>query len=544
MKNLTLFTIFVLTVISHHPIKAQHAEIVTNKLYGGSDYDEFRFIRPFNINQIITGGYSNSSNGNLTSNNGLTDQWLLSVDVTYNPEWSVNSGGIGYDEINGIEVTDGGDIVAACGTDGFGGILGCNTAGRNAHLFEVDPSGTLLNQTCIAGSLDDVALGICKRPLAYGNPGFMVWGTTKSVDGDFTGLPSHGSADAYIARVSENLVLQSIKNFGSSGYDVPKGIVPGPDNTWIVAIESDGSDGDMSGTNPLGSDDIVVFKLDDDLTVLQKKRFGGTLVDHILQMNKIYQFKNKNSGEVLVNDGIVLIGATNSHDFAGCSDSAVNAFVMLLDYSLNVVWQTCIEGSGDDLAHGGVQSAEDPVYYIVGETGSSNHDFTSNFGILDGFLAALDINTGNLLWTQNYGGSGVDKGFDILELPNGNLLTANNTSSTDHDVTDVPYGSADGWLVEFDVFTGIKAVNSDKQSLKVFPNPARDQLSLYPGRQLFKADLLIYDYSGHLCAKSVVVTGNSAEKVLVPVQALSPGLYTVLLRDEKLSQAARFIVSH
>ncbi|HZG00809.1 MAG TPA: hypothetical protein VEY71_07395, partial [Chitinophagales bacterium] len=87
--------------------------LVWQKCLGGSGYDILRSIRHTVDGGFIAAGWSASSDGDLTDNNGLNDYWLVKLDSAGAIEWQKSFGGTGNDEAYNIDqTTDGGFVLA------------------------------------------------------------------------------------------------------------------------------------------------------------------------------------------------------------------------------------------------------------------------------------------------------------------------------------------------------------------------------------------------------------------------------------------------
>ena len=91
-------------------------------------------------------------------------------------------------------------------------------------------------------------------------------------------------------------------------------------------------------------------------------------------------------------------------------------------------------------------STED--FLVVGKTRSSNGDVHRNNGISDYWIIKLNAD-GDTLWTRSFGGSQFDQGVCALEKPNGNYLVVGDSQSDDYDLPG-NYGISDIWILELD----------------------------------------------------------------------------------------------
>lgn len=114
--------------------------------------------------------------------------------------------------------------------------------------------------------------------------------------------------------------------------------------------------------------------------------------------------------------------------FAGGED----AFVVKLNSSGGIVWQTFLGGSGNDRANGVSVDASGNIY-VVGEswdTWQGDSAPKRAFGaVVDAFVVKLN-NNGGIVWNTFLGGYSIDWGMDIALDPAGNIYIGGISSNT------------------------------------------------------------------------------------------------------------------
>ncbi len=65
-------------------------EIEWQKCYGGSEHDYFTSIKKTFDGGYILGCWGSSMDGDVSSNYGLTDIWIVKIDIDGNIEWEKN----------------------------------------------------------------------------------------------------------------------------------------------------------------------------------------------------------------------------------------------------------------------------------------------------------------------------------------------------------------------------------------------------------------------------------------------------------------------
>ena len=107
-------------------------------------------------------------------------------------------------------------------------------------------------------------------------------------------------------------------------------------------------------------------------------------------------------------------------------------------------WQKCLGGSGQDMPVKMIRSFDGGLL-MLGSTGSSNGDVSLSHGSNDLWLTKTD-SMGNLIWERTYGGSNIDIGTGIIQLPGGDLLLSGYTGSFDGDISH-QHGNFDAWVI-------------------------------------------------------------------------------------------------
>ena len=255
-------------------------------------------------------------------------------------------------------------------------------------------STCLVRVTDTAGAASDVGDGTfsivrTEAEIPVG-PGYMIIGHSNS----FT----NGGSDFLLYKTNSNGVEVWRKNFGGAGDDVGLDLVKTADNGYIMVGYGN------SYTN--GGNDFLVYKLDSSGAIVWRKNFGGAGEDRAL-------------GVAATPDGGCLV--------AGYSDSLTNGGTDFLIYRLaangNVTWRKNLGGVQNDQANS-IAASTDGNYYVAGFSES----YTK--GMKDFMIYKLDIQ-GNVLWSDNFGGSYDDVCTDVEPTSDGGcLLTGYSRSFT------------------------------------------------------------------------------------------------------------------
>ena len=136
------------------------------------------------------------------------------------------------------------------------------------------------------------------------------------------------------------------------------------------------------------------------------------------------------------------------HESDTTPDDAALAF---FDTSGTMLWSQCYGGSQSDVLTQ-VISTHDGGYAFVGTTSSSDgdiHDYKNPAtNPMDVWIEKVD-SVGRIEWERTYGGSGIDEGIGIAELPDHSYGILASTHSGDGDVSHY-FGNYDIWLLRLD----------------------------------------------------------------------------------------------
>ena len=252
-----------------------NGEMVWEKCLGGSEDDGLSSIEQTFDNGYILCGGSRSSDGDLTSNNGWNDIWVVKLDSEGSVIWSRNYGGTGMEGgIDAIQLIDGNYLVAASGRSDDLLFADCNpyfATNDTGFLLKLDQNGDVLWKRCFGGTSTDIIWGVAQDQ----NGTIWVIGYTYSIDGDIE--VHHGQADAWLVKFSSDGQLLANKCYGGTENDFFHDILPMND-TILVLGYTNSINGDIS--NNYGSNDVWLVAVQDELELITEKNYGGSDQDH------------------------------------------------------------------------------------------------------------------------------------------------------------------------------------------------------------------------------------------------------------------------
>lgn len=351
--------------------------ILWSKTYGGSGEDIAQSIVQTADGGYAVAGYSQSSDGDASHNEGFHDNWLLKLDAQGTIQWENSFGFAGHDHAYDLlQTADGGYFlsgfldVTASGGDG--------NAGKSAEALhgvgefwaiKTDASGNLQWSRYYGGTNNDRAYSVVQA----NDGGFVMSGFSESEDFDISG--SKGSYDFWVIKLTAMGDLAWEHSFGGTGIEESHSIAITADNNYIITGHTYSTDGDVEEN--YGNSDVWVIKIDDNGTLLWSKNYGGD------------QFDLANSIAGTRDGGFVISGTSRSHTGDVSENSGENdIWVFGTDASGRLQWESTFGGTGIDLGTDAIQTAEESIL-IVGETESNDYDITTNHGKKDLIIIKL-----------------------------------------------------------------------------------------------------------------------------------------------------------
>lgn len=190
--------------------------------------------------------------------------------------------------------------------------------------------------------------------------------------------------------------------------------------------------GDVTGVH--GEDDLWLTKFAASGGLVWQKALGGSGSEFGRSVIEAMDGGFVCAGRSDSNDGDV----TGNHGQA-------DAWIVKTNGAGTIEWETSLGGSATDFAWDIIQTA-DGGFVVVGEAASSDGDVSVNLGANDFWVVRLS-SEGDLLWERSYGGSSSDWATTVSEDPDGNLLVAGVTTSSDLYVTGFHGGGLDIWAI-------------------------------------------------------------------------------------------------
>ncbi len=346
--------------------------IVWRKILGGEFSDVARSIQQTTDGGYIIAGITNSNNGDISGNHGMTDIWVVKLNDIGAIIWQKTLGGTGDDYATSIQqTTDGGYVVAGSSNSNDGDVSGNHSTNGNADFWVVklNVTGTIVWQKTLGGTGFDCSNSIQQTI----DGGYIATGYTNSSDGDVLG--NHGQFDIWVVKLNAIGVIIWQKTLGGTADDIGTKVQQTTDSGYILAGQTKSNNADVSGNH--GSDDAWVVKLSPTGAIIWQKTLGGTGRDYATSIKQT------------TDGGCILIGSTYSNDGDIFENHGVYDFwVVKLNPTGAILWQKTLGGTVDEIGND-VQQTTDGGYIATGYAGSNNGDVSGNHGGIDFWVVKL-----------------------------------------------------------------------------------------------------------------------------------------------------------
>lgn len=354
-------------------------QIIWSKTYGGSLDDKATRITKTNDGGYLLTGYTMSSDGDVSDNEGFHDYWVAKINKDGIIQWNKNFGYLGSDQsFDAFQTRDGGyfltgflDVTASggLGNDIASTIGDEESRSGNIHGvgeywgIKLNANGDKEWRRYFGGTNNDRSYDA----LETADGGFLMVGSSESDDYDI--IDSKGSYDFWAVRLNSEGDKLWTKSFGGSEIDIGFAVTHSGDGNYILAGDSRSIDKDV--TNPLGNADTWIVKFNDSGDLIWQKTYGGS------------QFESGRSIYPMQNGNYLVSGSTRSNDGNVTENKGQNdAWVIIINEQGNLEFQISSGGSNLDFANHASEMVDGKIV-AVGNTESNDGDITLNKGAKD-----------------------------------------------------------------------------------------------------------------------------------------------------------------
>lgn len=507
--------IFSFLFFSYTFVWGQVPSIQWQKSFGGSNNETAKSIVQTPDGGYITAGFSKSSDGDATMNQGDNDFWVVKMDALGTFQWQKSLGGSGDDQANSICTTSDGGYVVAGFTNSSNGDITLNKGSSDYWIVKLNALGNIVWQKTYGGQAPDIATSVKQTT----DGGYIVTGYSSSSNGDITGNHGQNTTDYWVVKLDSSGNLQWQKALGGTSNERAFEIQQTSDGGYIVSGDTYSSNsGDVSST-AFGSRDFWIVKLGSTGNITWEKRFGGSGEDNAYSINQTSD------------SGYIVSGTTTSINGNITFNNGQGDFwIIKLDALGNLQWEKALGSVTYDQAYS-VKQTPDGNYIATGYL-SSNTGIAESEPLASTQYWVVKLDTlGNLLWHKSYGGSGNEAAYSIIFTTDGGLAVAgySNTNPNSGDVTG-NHGQLDFWILKL---SGSKELgtmeNNPPEKPILYPNPAKD--FVYINRLPKESIVTIFDTVGRM----VFSKKYSQTNISIETSTLANGVYIIQIESKGTS---------
>jgi Ricin-type beta-trefoil lectin domain-like/Secretion system C-terminal sorting domain/Bacterial Ig-like domain (group 2) len=419
-------------------VQAQAPAIQWQKVLGGADSESANAVdATTDGGSILVGTTGSSNSGDVGTNHGGADIWVIKLSASGAVQWKKLLGGAADDVGYSVQqTTDGGYIIVGDTHSSNTGDVGSNHGFADVWVVKLNASGTILWQKVLGGSKDDFATSVQQTK----DGGYILTGSTQSSNSGDVGL-NHGEQDIWVVKLDALGIIQWQKVLGGTQREEAKTIQQTTDGNYIVGgFTTSPTSGDLVDSGSAWGSAWIV-KLNASGTILWQKVIWG--YSGKAEVNAIQQ---------TTDGGCIVAGYLDSYSYPIDSLPGLSAdfWVMKLDALGTVQWEKFFGGEEDDYARS-VQQTTDGGYIVSGYTKSSN---SGNSGVsIPGNLIVKLNASGNVEWKKSLSDSSPEGFYSIQSIQqsaDGSYIFAATTGATSNsgDFVGTNHGMRDIWLVK------------------------------------------------------------------------------------------------
>ncbi|MFL5764139.1 MAG: T9SS type A sorting domain-containing protein [Bacteroidia bacterium] len=343
--------------------------------YGGSGFDYGYSVTNTTDGGYIFAGYTESADGDVSSNHGAGDAWVVKIDNAGAIQWEKTFGGSATENVQCIRATsDGGYIFCGYTESNNGDVSGYLGAG-DCWIVKIDGAGLIQWQKCMGGTAYDYAQDIKQTS----DGGFVVAGGTNSSDGNVS--EQNGNGDCWLVKLDVSGNISWEKTFGGTDYDFAQAVEETTDGGFVLAGYTQSNDIDI--TSQHGNGDCWVIKCNSAGSMEWQKALGSTANDYaygIKEVSGCYAMV----GYASANDGDV----TGNHGDYDC-------WLAILDENGALQAEQSYGGTGEDIGYS-IRAGANGSCLIAGYTGSADGNVAGNHGGGDCWLIRVNMITNGI----------------------------------------------------------------------------------------------------------------------------------------------------
>lgn len=223
-----------------------NGQLIWQKVVGGSNPDVATAITAATDGGVVVAGNTSSNNGDVGQLIGQTDGWIIKLDVNGGFVWKKVVGGAGMEWVNGISKTnDGGYVIAGSTYSNNTGNIGSNHGNEDGWVMKLKGNGDVEWCNTFGGTDYEGFVAVAATP----DGGYLAGGYSESNNNGDVG-PNKGDTDGWLVKLDANGQRQWFRGLGSNEYDDITALAINSGGSCTIGAGTSGNkNGDVSGTN-------------------------------------------------------------------------------------------------------------------------------------------------------------------------------------------------------------------------------------------------------------------------------------------------------
>lgn len=214
------------------------------KSLGGSGIEECYSIHSTFDGGYIAAGYTNSNDGQVSGNHGNNDFWIVKLNATGNLLWQKCLGGTLNEVATVVLQNSSGRYVVGGYSNSSNGDVSNNYGSSDYWMAILDSSnGNMISEKTYGGSNSEIVFDV----LATANNGLLIAGGSNSNNGDVNG--NHGSEDIWLIKTDSIGNIVWSRTYGGTSVDRPASVLENSDGGFTTLGYSYSNNSDVSGSH-------------------------------------------------------------------------------------------------------------------------------------------------------------------------------------------------------------------------------------------------------------------------------------------------------
>lgn len=215
------------------------------KTYGGNSLDIARTGGATTDGGYLLTGICYSYNGTITDHKGGSDVWLVKIDAQGAVAWSKSLGGSAWDAVYAIEQTLDGGYIMTGSTESNDGDVSSNHGSSDIWVVKTDASGAIEWERSLGGNLSEYGSAVEQTADA----GYLIGGSTQSINGDAQG--NNGGQDVWLLKLDASGTLIWQQTFGGLNAEYCFDVALSSDQGIVFVGSATSNGGDVGGVHGL-----------------------------------------------------------------------------------------------------------------------------------------------------------------------------------------------------------------------------------------------------------------------------------------------------